>query len=78
MDKPTMWKFTCVNQEDAKTTEVTVMLPEDVCWSEVLNHFAHFLDGCGYVGVVTTLDKQGSFLTPWERANFPFKGSDVE
>lgn len=77
MFKPTMWKFTCVNQEDAKTTEVTVMLPDDVPWSEVLLHFAHFLDGAGYIGVVSMLDKQGALMSPFERVE-AFKGSDVE
>ena len=78
MEQPTIWKFTCINQEDKRTTEVSVMLPDCAPWGEVLDHFTMFLDGCGYVGVREELDKQGAFLTPYERANFPFKGSDVE
>lgn len=77
MEQPTIWKFTCINQEDKRTTEVSVMLPDDASWDEVLTHFAHFLDGTGYIGVVSTLDKQGALMDPLERVQ-AYKGVDVE
>lgn len=58
--QPNMWKFTQVNQEQNKTTEVTVFLSPDVSWDEVLNHFASFLEGAGYVNVVNKLEELGA------------------
>lgn len=55
-----MWKFTQVNQEQNKTTEVTVFLSPDVSWDEILNHFASFLEGAGYVNVVNKLEELGA------------------
>lgn len=58
--QPNMWKFTQVNQEQNKTTEVTVFLSPDVSWDEILNHFASFLEGAGYVNVVNKLEELGA------------------
>lgn len=59
--QPTMWKFTQVSQDQNKTTEVTVFLSPDVSWDEILNHFASFLEGAGYVGVYNKLEEMGAF-----------------
>ena len=58
--QPNMWKFMQVNQEQNKTTEVTVFLSPDVSWDEILNHFASFLEGAGYVNVVNKLEELGA------------------
>jgi hypothetical protein len=34
---------------------VACHFPDDVTWVEVLTHFAHFLEGCGYVGVASEI-----------------------
>lgn len=56
---PNMWKFTHVSQEDNKTSEVTVFMSPDCSWDEILNHFASFLEGTGYSGVVNKLENLG-------------------
>lgn len=58
--QPNMWKFMQVNQEQNKTTEVTVFLSPDVSWDEILTHFASFLEGAGYVNVVNKLEELGA------------------
>jgi hypothetical protein len=40
-----------------RTCEVASHFPEDVTWVEVLLHFAHFLEGCGYVNVLLKMEK---------------------
>jgi hypothetical protein len=39
------------DKPEYRTCEVATHFPDDVTWTEVLQHFAHFLDGCGYVNV---------------------------
>ncbi|MFZ9210920.1 MAG: hypothetical protein ACO22M_00500 [Candidatus Nanopelagicaceae bacterium] len=61
MNDKTMWKFTRINQEDGIQNDLAVMLSSDVPWTEVLEHFAAFLDGCAFEGVYRILEKKGVF-----------------
>ncbi len=45
--------------EASQELTYSVTLPEDATWSEVLAHFAHFLESATYVGVVESLEEAG-------------------
>ena len=45
------------NDPTYRTCEVACHFPDDVSWDEVLRHFAHFLEGCGYISVGEAIDK---------------------
>ena len=51
--------FTYENDEESVQTTYSVHLPDGVTWSEVLRHFANFLESNSYVNVVTHLDDAG-------------------
>lgn len=42
-------------------SELSVHLNDFATWKEVLNFFAHFLEGIGYVGVLKKLDDLNVF-----------------
>jgi hypothetical protein len=43
------------------SSELSVHLDDWAPWTEVLNFFAHFLEGIGYVGVLKKLDDLNVF-----------------
>jgi hypothetical protein len=43
------------NFEPRQQTEVTVHLDEDVSWDKMIPYFLHFLEGTGYIGVLSTM-----------------------
>ena len=61
MENKIMWKFTRINQEVGVQNDLAVVLPSGIPWTEVLEHFAAFLEGCTYAGVHNILDKKGVF-----------------
>jgi hypothetical protein len=77
---PNMWKFTHVSQENSKTSEVTVFMSPDCSWDELLSHFASFLEGAGYAGVVDKLENLGALdlmgLYNKKQDNYDPLGSD--
>lgn len=51
--------FTYQNDEESVETAYSVHLPDSATWSEVLRHFANFLESNSYVNVVMHLDDAG-------------------
>lgn len=72
--KQDIYEFKYISEENGKMMSHSIFLPPDGAWNEPLTHFAHFLEGIGYSGVVKKLDDNGLLDDPlWN-----FKGSDVE
>lgn len=47
--------------DNQMSSELSVHLNDWAQWTEVLNFFAHFLEGIGYVGVLKKLDDLNVF-----------------